>query len=85
MVPSLVQLADPSFLISPERSLLLTERGFEVRSVAGAGHTIHRDDFEGFMSSLEGWIQAVPCGSCRGRGAPSGSPFLPATVVPTDR
>ena len=55
-VPSLVQLADPSFLISRERAALLTERGFEVRSVAGAGHTIHRDDFEGFMASLEGWI-----------------------------
>ncbi|MFF3014474.1 alpha/beta fold hydrolase [Streptomyces sp. NPDC057939] len=55
-VPSLVQLADPSFLIPPERAALLAERGFEVRSVAGAGHTIHRDDFEGFMASLEGWI-----------------------------
>nr|WSX48578.1 alpha/beta hydrolase [Streptomyces sp. NBC_00974] len=56
VVPSLVQLADPSFLISPERAAVLTERGFEVRSVAGAGHTIHRDDFDGFMASLEGWI-----------------------------
>ncbi|WP_328302187.1 alpha/beta hydrolase [Streptomyces sp. NBC_00435] len=56
VVPSLVQLADPSFLISPERAAVLRERGFEVRSVAGAGHTIHRDDFDGFMGSLEGWI-----------------------------
>ncbi|UQX04100.1 alpha/beta fold hydrolase [Streptomyces sp. RerS4] len=56
VVPSLVQLADPSFLISPQRAALLRERGFEVRSVAGAGHTIHRDDFDGFMASLEGWI-----------------------------
>lgn len=56
VVPSLVQLADPSFLISPERAAVLEERGFEVRSVAGAGHTIHRDDFDGFMASLEGWI-----------------------------
>ncbi|MEU8460451.1 alpha/beta hydrolase [Streptomyces sp. NPDC029003] len=56
VVPSLVQLADPSFLISPERAGVLRERGFEVRSVPGAGHTIHRDDFDGFMASLEGWI-----------------------------
>ncbi|MCX4529484.1 alpha/beta hydrolase [Streptomyces sp. NBC_01551] len=56
VVPSLVQLADPSFLISPERAEILKSRGFEVRSVAGAGHTIHRDDFDGFMASLEGWI-----------------------------
>ncbi|MEU9252654.1 alpha/beta fold hydrolase [Streptomyces sp. NPDC048270] len=56
VVPSLVQLADPSMLISPERASVLKSRGFEVRSVAGAGHTIHRDDFDGFMASLEGWI-----------------------------
>ncbi|MGW0752448.1 alpha/beta fold hydrolase [Streptomyces sp. NPDC002587] len=56
VVPSLVQLADPSALISQERAEVLTSRGFEVRSVSGAGHTIHRDDFDGFMASLEGWI-----------------------------
>ncbi|MCY0944479.1 alpha/beta fold hydrolase [Streptomyces antarcticus] len=56
VVPSLVQLSDPSTLISPERAAVLTSRGFEVRSVAGAGHTIHRDDFGAFMTSLEGWI-----------------------------
>lgn len=55
-VPSLVTLADPSFLVSPERASLLRERGFEVRTVTGAGHTIHRDDFDGFMTALEGWI-----------------------------
>ncbi|MFF4445794.1 alpha/beta fold hydrolase [Streptomyces sp. NPDC001502] len=56
VVPSLVQLADPSVLIDEERTRLLKSRGFEVRSVAGAGHTIHRDDFDGFMASLEGWL-----------------------------
>ncbi|MFJ3519754.1 alpha/beta fold hydrolase [Streptomyces sp. NPDC090131] len=56
VVPSLVQLADPSTLITPERAQLLKSRGFEVRSVAGAGHTIHRDDFDGFMASLDGWL-----------------------------
>ncbi len=56
VVPSLVQLADPSTLISQERAQTLKSRGFEVRSVAEAGHTIHRDDFDGFMASLEGWI-----------------------------
>ncbi|MFF4425700.1 alpha/beta fold hydrolase [Streptomyces sp. NPDC001549] len=56
VVPSLVQLADPSVLIDEERTQLLKSRGFEVRSVAGAGHTIHRDDFDGFMASLEGWL-----------------------------
>ncbi|MFC1409898.1 alpha/beta fold hydrolase [Streptacidiphilus sp. N1-12] len=56
VVPSLVQLADPSFLIGPEDARTLRDRGFEVRTVAGAGHTVHRDDFDGFLSSLEGWI-----------------------------
>ncbi|MER7761763.1 alpha/beta hydrolase [Streptomyces sp. NPDC097619] len=56
VVPSLVQLAGPSFLIDEERAAVLAERGFEVRTVAGAGHTVHRDDFAGFMASLEGWI-----------------------------
>ncbi|MER6255207.1 alpha/beta fold hydrolase [Streptomyces sp. NPDC001584] len=56
VVPSLVQLADPSVLIDEERTRLLKSRGFEVRSVPGAGHTIHRDDFDGFMASLEGWL-----------------------------
>ncbi|MER5864514.1 alpha/beta fold hydrolase [Kitasatospora sp. NPDC002040] len=55
-VPSLVQLADPSMLVGPEEAGLLRARGFEVRTVPGAGHTIHRDDFEGFMASLDGWI-----------------------------
>lgn len=56
VVPSLVQLADPSFLVGPMDAERLRERGFEVRTVQGAGHTIHRDDFEGFMTSLDGWI-----------------------------
>ena len=56
VVPSLVQLADPSFTISPEGADRLKERGFEVRVVAGTGHCSHRDDFAAYMESLEGWI-----------------------------
>ncbi|MFC3572692.1 alpha/beta fold hydrolase [Streptomyces yaanensis] len=56
VVPSLVQLADPSFLTGPQDAALLRTRGFEVRTVTGAGHTIFRDDFDGFMASLGGWI-----------------------------
>ncbi|GAA1895437.1 hypothetical protein GCM10009837_16760 [Streptomyces durmitorensis] len=55
-VPSLVQVADPSFLISDELKGELERRGFEVRTVKGAGHTIHRDDFDAFMGSLDGWV-----------------------------
>ncbi|MFB6983508.1 alpha/beta fold hydrolase [Streptomyces scopuliridis] len=56
VVPSLVQLAGTSVMISPANAAELERRGFQVRTVAGAGHTIHRDDFEGFMASLDGWI-----------------------------
>lgn len=56
LVASLVQLADPSRLITPQQAEVLRGRGFEVRTVPGAGHTIHRDDFDGFMASLEGWV-----------------------------
>ncbi|GEB55622.1 alpha/beta fold hydrolase [Streptomyces gardneri] len=56
VVPSLVTLADPSALIPAGDAAMLEGRGFTLRTVAGAGHTIHRDDFDGFMSALDGWI-----------------------------
>ncbi|WP_318211938.1 MULTISPECIES: alpha/beta hydrolase [unclassified Streptomyces] len=55
-VPSLVTLADPSVLVSPDAARMLAGRGFTVRTVEKAGHTIHRDDFDGFMSALDDWI-----------------------------
>ncbi|MBO0684721.1 MAG: alpha/beta fold hydrolase, partial [Candidatus Dormibacteraeota bacterium] len=57
VVPSLVLLADPSYLIPPERAEKLRGWGFEVRAVKGAGHSIHRDDLEGFLAGLEGWVR----------------------------
>ncbi|ANW21753.1 alpha/beta fold hydrolase [Streptomyces clavuligerus] len=56
VVPSLVPLADPSQLVPAERAELLRRRGFEVRTVPGTGHTIHRDDHDGFLAALDGWI-----------------------------
>ncbi|UNO42648.1 alpha/beta hydrolase [Streptomyces sp. MST-110588] len=56
VVPSLVQVAGEGFLFDAEAVKALADRGFEVRTVQGAGHTIHRDDFEAFMESLHGWI-----------------------------
>ncbi|MEV4244326.1 alpha/beta fold hydrolase [Streptosporangium canum] len=56
VVPSLVQLADPSFLVSPEYAKDLAAKGFEVRVVKGAEHTIHRHLFEDFLAGLDGWI-----------------------------
>ncbi|WP_406286704.1 alpha/beta fold hydrolase [Embleya sp. NBC_00896] len=55
-VPSLVQLADPSFIVDAELAEELRSRGYDVRVVEGTGHCIHRDDFDAFMKSLDGWI-----------------------------
>lgn len=54
--PSLVQIADPSLTITAEAAAKLERLGFEVRVVPGSGHCIHRDDIDGFMRSLDGWI-----------------------------
>lgn len=56
LVPSLVQVAGDGFLISDELRDELVERGFELRTVGGAGHNIHRDDFDAFMKSLDDWV-----------------------------
>ncbi|MYT27900.1 MULTISPECIES: alpha/beta hydrolase [unclassified Streptomyces] len=56
VVPSLVQLAGEGFLFTEEAGKELAGRGFEVRTVHGAGYTIHRDDLTGFLAGLEGWI-----------------------------
>ncbi|WP_425576124.1 hypothetical protein [Streptomyces axinellae] len=55
-VPPLVVLADGSEMVGPDRAALLVERGYEVRTVPGAGHVVHRDDFGGFLRALDGWI-----------------------------
>ncbi|GAA3873715.1 hypothetical protein GCM10022381_15820 [Leifsonia kafniensis] len=55
-VPSLAVLADPSRLVPPLVRMHLEDEGFEVRVVAGAGHSIDRDDFDGYMKALDGWI-----------------------------
>jgi pimeloyl-ACP methyl ester carboxylesterase len=56
VVPSLVQVADPSHLVPVPVQESLRAKGFEVRVVTGAEHTIHRQLFDAFMAGLEGWI-----------------------------
>ena len=55
-VPSLVMLADNSYLVKPDAAERLRDSGFDVRVVAGSGHVITRDDHDGFMDALDGWI-----------------------------
>ena len=54
--PSLVMLADPSDLVSPSDAASLMAAGFDVRSVAGSGHSIFRDDLDGFLACLDDWL-----------------------------
>ncbi|MFE2871004.1 alpha/beta fold hydrolase [Embleya sp. NPDC059259] len=56
VVPSLVQSASDSFIMTPELNEELRGNGFEVRVVENVGHCIHRDDFDAFLKSLDGWI-----------------------------
>ncbi|WP_030681094.1 alpha/beta fold hydrolase [Streptomyces rimosus] len=56
VVPSLVQVAGEGFLFTEADKERVAARGFEVRTVESTAHVIHRDDFDGFMKSLEGWI-----------------------------
>jgi pimeloyl-ACP methyl ester carboxylesterase len=54
--PSLMVRADPSQCVSPQLALQLEERGFTVRSIAGAGHSVWYGHFDEFLSALDGWI-----------------------------
>ncbi|MGW1991666.1 alpha/beta fold hydrolase [Embleya sp. NPDC001921] len=56
VVPSLVQSAANSFIMTPELNEELRANGFEVRVVDDVAHCIHRDDFDAFLKSLDGWI-----------------------------
>ncbi|MGV9455036.1 alpha/beta fold hydrolase [Streptomyces sp. NPDC003635] len=56
VVRSLVLLADPSERIPPAEAAALSRRGWYVRTVDGAGHTVHRDDPAGFLHGLRGWL-----------------------------
>jgi len=55
-IPSLVQIADPSRVVPPEYRPHLTGLGYTIRVVKGARHVIHRDDLDGFLASLDGWL-----------------------------
>jgi pimeloyl-ACP methyl ester carboxylesterase len=55
-VPSMALVADPSAYVSEAEVERLTGRGFEVRTVPGAGHSVWYGFFDQFMSALNGWM-----------------------------
>lgn len=56
VVPSLIVLPERGSLFDAGETELMRSRGFEIRVVPGAGHTVHRDDLAGFLTALDGWI-----------------------------
>jgi pimeloyl-ACP methyl ester carboxylesterase len=55
-VPTMALVADPSAYVSDAEVERLTARGFEIRRVPGAGHSVWYGYFDRFMAALEGWI-----------------------------
>jgi pimeloyl-ACP methyl ester carboxylesterase len=56
VAPSLVVLAERSMLIGAHDEAALRESGMTVERVAGAGHTVFRDDHAAFMALLRDWV-----------------------------
>jgi pimeloyl-ACP methyl ester carboxylesterase len=57
VAPSLVVLAEKSLLITDVAAATLRRLGMTVETVAGAGHTVFRDDHAGFMDAVLGWLR----------------------------
>jgi pimeloyl-ACP methyl ester carboxylesterase len=56
---SLIVLADPSELVPPNDAASLEKAGFDVAVVPGSGHSIFRDDLQGFLNTLDAWLDAA--------------------------
>jgi len=56
-VPSLVLRAGNGITVDPRAAQALTERGFTVRVVRGAGHCVHRDEPAALLDALLEWMR----------------------------
>ena len=52
-------VADPSALVPPVEAERLRRLGHRVDIVAGAGHSVHHDRFEGFMATVDAAVDAA--------------------------
>ncbi|HZC52904.1 MAG TPA: hypothetical protein VE441_10445, partial [Mycobacterium sp.] len=55
-IPSLIIRADPSDAITEATARQLTRRGFTVRSMRGAGHTVWHGRVPEFLSLITEWL-----------------------------
>ncbi|MEV6067597.1 alpha/beta fold hydrolase [Nocardia sp. NPDC052001] len=53
---TLLLLADPSTVVTPDQAVELTAKGFHVHTVPGAGHVIHHDDYPAFLNAAREWL-----------------------------
>jgi pimeloyl-ACP methyl ester carboxylesterase len=56
VAPTLLVLADKSNLVPAPLAASLRELGMQVETVAGAGHVVFRDDFDGFFEKVDRWL-----------------------------
>jgi pimeloyl-ACP methyl ester carboxylesterase len=59
VAPSLVVLAEKSLLITGKVAAQLRRQGMTVTTVRGTGHTVFRDDHDGFMDAVIGWLRGL--------------------------
>jgi hypothetical protein len=52
-------LAEKSLLITAKVAAQLRRQGMTVTTVRGTGHTVFRDDHDGFMDAVSGWLRAL--------------------------
>jgi pimeloyl-ACP methyl ester carboxylesterase len=67
-IPSLAVLAERSWLVSDAVAEVLRERGMTVRRMAGAGHTVFRDEHRDFMTAVQDWLDRVAPAPALGPG-----------------
>jgi pimeloyl-ACP methyl ester carboxylesterase len=77
VAPSLVVLAEKSLLITEQVAGRLRRQGMTVKTVAGTGHTVFRDDHAGFMDTVLDWLRAQP-GQRRAVAQLTGAPAIAA-------
>ncbi len=59
VAPSLVVLAEKSLLVTSKVAAQLRLQGMTVETVLGTGHTVFRDDHDGFMATIVAWLRGL--------------------------
>ena len=66
VAPTLVVLAERSLLITDVVAARMRRQGMTVETIPGTGHTVFRDEPEGFMGVVDRWLARVVPAPARG-------------------